>query len=418
MELSHKSKQSFSILHEIQNYFSVLTPSASIFSEEPMSAQSILHDLDNRLKIDNHYTSGKVLGAMSTPPHNFAKRVFSKYIDRNLGDRGLNPGTVKIEQEVISILGDLLHNSDVEGNLTSGGTESNIIAMYLAKSARSHINNPNVVIPKSAHYSFDKAASLMGLELRKANLNRYYQVDIDNMESMIDRNTIALVGIAGTSALGVVDSIEKISKLAQDYNAHFHVDGAFGGLVLPYLEELNIYGGCKYDFRVPGIDTYTVDPHKMGMGIIPTGALLVNTKSLNQHNFKIPYLAGGGVKSYNLLGTRPGASALSFWALLKYLGREGFRNIIHTVWKRTKNAYSLLNQFPHLESVQKPTMNILGIRPTESSPYSLLELDRILRSNGWALGKFEQERLLRMVFMPHVESSHITQFFDYLESIF
>ena len=186
MELSHKSKQAFSILHEIQNYFSVQTPSASIFSEEPMSAQSILHDLDNRLKIDNHYTGGKVLGAMSTPPHNFAKRVFSKYIDRNLGDRGLNPGTVKIEQEVISILGDLLHNSDVEGNLTSGGTESNIIAMYLAKSTRSHIKTPNVVIPKSAHYSFDKAASLMGLELRKANLDEYYQVNINNMESMID----------------------------------------------------------------------------------------------------------------------------------------------------------------------------------------------------------------------------------------
>ena len=93
-------------------------------------------------------------------------------------------------------------------------------------------------------------------------------------------------------------------------------------------------------FRVPGIDTYTVDPHKMGMGVIPTGALLVNTKSLNQHNFEIPYLAGGGVRSYNILGTRPGASALSFWALLKYLGREGFRNIIHTVWKRTQNAYS------------------------------------------------------------------------------
>jgi len=420
MELSRDTKENLSIFNEIVDYEGKDLQEPSHFPRTGTFSRNIKERLHYILQFDKKYQDGKILGAMSTPPHPFAQEIYNLFIEKNLGDRGLNPGTSSLEAEVVHIIGHLLGGKNISGNITSGGTESNLIAMYLAKSRKKHVNHPNIIIPESAHYSFDKAAALMGIQLKKVELNPKFEVDINQIPSLIDHDTIGLVGVVGTSSLGVVDPIPKLSDIAKQYDLHFHVDAAFGGLVLPFLEQLGVYKGSVYDFRNDFIDTITVDPHKMGLAVNPTGMILLNSqnfKEISRLKFKIPYLSGGRAKSLNILGTRPGAATISYWALIQHLGKEGFISIIKNCWENTQFFVSQIAKLKNIEICREPVMNIVGIRPKLASNISLKKLSSDLRQNGWALGYFKNQHLLRVVIMPHVTKFHIKQFISYLKAL-
>ncbi|MHA1672369.1 MAG: tyrosine decarboxylase MfnA [Promethearchaeota archaeon] len=379
--------------------------------------------LENTLKNDIPYESGRILGAMSTPPHEIAAKLYTKYLEKNIGDRGLNPGTAKLENHLVTLMGNLLGVNDSTqfgGNMTSGGTESNLIAMNLAKTLQPYIQKPNIVISEAAHYSFEKISHLMNIELRYAPLLPDFTPNMAKFEELIDDNTIALVGIAGTSALGLVDPIDQMAKLARKYHKFLHVDGAFGGFVLPFLEEI----GLKYplyDFRLPEVSTFSVDPHKMGMNINPSGLFLARNsgsdKDHDQGGFQIPYLAGGGHQTFNILGTRPGAPVIAFWGLIQYLGFQGFSQIIKKSWNLTLLLQEYLSDIPQLRVVAPSQMNVLGIQFSNPSKNNTRRLNQKLRDRGWYLGHFDQWDLLRFVMMPHVTDEHLGAFIGDLKLI-
>ena len=415
--MSEKGRPIFEILTNLDSFFPKELHQSDIFANNGKNQAEIIDQLDQLLKSDLSYSSGKILGAMTTEPHEFAQLVYAKYINRNLGDRGLNPATAEIEIKIISLLGDLLGDNNIQGNLTSGGTEANLIAMYLAKQSKPYVKNPAIVLPESAHYSFDKAAALMGLKLRRARLHQDYELDLNHYESLIDENTVGLVGIAGTSSLGLVDPIDKISQLAREYQIYLHVDAAFGGLVLPFMEKFG-YNYPHFDFRNPEVCSITVDPHKMGMGVNPSGAILVRKSNKINANFEIPYLAGGSFKSFNILGTRPGAPAIAFWALLQYLGKDGFMKIVNRCWENTLYLADQIGQIPEVKVATTPQMNVLGLKLTSKASINFDQFDSRLRVQGWALGKFSQWNVLRVVMMPHVKRNHLNSFISDLKALF
>ncbi|MEA2089292.1 MAG: DegT/DnrJ/EryC1/StrS family aminotransferase, partial [Thermoproteota archaeon] len=171
--------------------------------EKGLPKNVVLKELKCKIKKDFSYTSGKILGSMCTWPHDFAKQVYIRYLEKNLGDPGLFPSTAKLERETTRMLGSLLSNNEASGNIVSGGTEANILAMW---AARNHVNKEHgeVIVPCSAHYSFDKAANLLNLKLVKVGLNERFQVDTEIVEKKVTSKTVAVVGIAGTTSLGVV----------------------------------------------------------------------------------------------------------------------------------------------------------------------------------------------------------------------
>ncbi|UCE07980.1 MAG: aminotransferase class I/II-fold pyridoxal phosphate-dependent enzyme, partial [bacterium] len=147
---------------------------------------------------DMSYDSGQILGSMCTKPLALSIKLFQKFSDRNLGDPGLWRGTWKLEREAVKILGTLLHNPNAAGYIVTGGTEGNLMAMRLARN--SHFNgHPEIIVPCSAHASFDKAADLMRLNIIKIPLTSEYKIDIEAVEEAISKNTVAIVGIAGTT---------------------------------------------------------------------------------------------------------------------------------------------------------------------------------------------------------------------------
>ena len=285
--------------------------------------------------IDHKY----ILSSMCTIPHPVAIRAHCMFMETNLGDPGLFPGTASLEQLLIERLGSLFHAPNAGGYATSGGTESNIQALRLARELKKEIEYPNVIIPESAHFSFRKACDLLSLEMRPVPLGTDFRMDADRAAEQIDDNTVCLVGVAGTTEYGMVDPIEKLSKIALAHDLFFHVDAAFGGMVIPFLD-----APIPFDFSLPGVTTIAVDPHKMGLSTIPAGCLLTREPGLlNVLNIDTPYLT---VKQeFTLAGTRPGAPVVGALAVLDYLGIEGMRAIISGCMKNTKRLIAGMETF-------------------------------------------------------------------------
>lgn len=383
--------------------------------KQGLNKQEILRLIDEKLKIDHKYNDGTILGSMCTEPLDFGREVYLKFVSKNLGDPGLFPGTAKLEREVVSELGTLFGEKDVTGTLTTGGSEANLIAMRIAKKLHPEIDKPEVVAPESAHISFDKAADLLNIKLKKARLLDNYEVDLTHYKNLINENTCGVIGVAGTTSLGLIDPIEEIADFIKDKKIFFHVDAAFGGFVLPFLKFLK-YDIKPWDFSVKQVSSITADPHKMGLGLIPTGGFFVrNSKILEKTGFEIPYLAGGNFKHFHIVGTRPGGTAISFWAIMKYLGLEGFIKIIKRCMENTNFLSNKISEMNGVKLAAQPRMNVVGI--TTENGDSICKIDKELRKVNWMLGKFEDLNLIRVVVMPHVKKDHIALFINDLKRI-
>ena len=215
--------------------------------DKPIDKEIILDELKELHNLDHKYGDGRILGSMCTEAHTFAKEVYCKFLDSNLGDPGLFKGTKIIENKVIQSIGELLSLDVAYGNIVTGGTEANLMAIRAARNhARKYkgIKNGEIIIPDSAHFSFKKAADMLNLTIVEAKLDENYKIDVESLKDAISDKTVAIVAIAGTTELGLIDPIEEISKIAHENNIYFHVDAAFGGFSIPFLKS------CGYDLPV------------------------------------------------------------------------------------------------------------------------------------------------------------------------
>ncbi|MFZ7136808.1 MAG: tyrosine decarboxylase MfnA [archaeon] len=379
--------------------------------EKGLPKDTVLKQLETKLQSDLTYSCGKILGSMCTQPSSFAKQVYLQYLETNLGDPGLFPATAELEREVIGMLGHMLSNDTASGQIVSGGTEANILAMWAARNLAKN-KRKEVIVPVSAHYSFDKAADLLNLKLIKVKVNSNYQMDVAEVKKAITPNTVALVGIAGTTGLGVVDPIPELSEIALEQNIYLHVDAAFGGFVLPFLKNLG-YNVTEFDFRLSGVCSITIDPHKMGLAPIPAGGILFRDKSLKKAvTVNVPYLAGGHTEQSTVIGTRLGASSIAVWALLMNLGTQGYTQVVRCCLNLTKELVNGINQIEGVDVVTPPVINVVGIK---SDAMDIRVIAQKLREHGWAISLFSN--YLRLVVMPHVTSSHIECFLKDLKQI-
>jgi tyrosine decarboxylase/aspartate 1-decarboxylase len=366
----------------------------------------VLKELESRLKKDFTFKSGRIIGSMCTEPHPLARKVYVRYLEKNLGDSGLCPAVAELEKEAVKMIGALLSNPEVSGHIVTGGTEANILALWAAKRL-SKKEGGEVVVPASAHCSFDKAANMLGLKVVRVGLNSKFQVDVNAVEEALNPNTVAIVGVAGTTGLGVVDPIEELSKIALENNVYLHVDAAFGGFVLPFLRELS-QNVPDFDFALPGVCSITVDPHKMGLAPIPAGGILFRNEEIRKAiAWKISYLAGGETEQATLVGTRSGASVIAVWALLKHLGIEGYKRIVGRCMRLTWKLVGEIKRIESLDIVTEPTINVVGLK---SEVFDIRKLAQELRLRGWAVSLFPN--YIRIVVMPHLLEKHIESFVE------
>ncbi len=376
-----------------------------------LEPDEVLRELSHRLAEDSSFESGRILGCMCSPPDPLSASIFARYLEKNAGDPGLFPATRDLEREVISLLGSLLGSELAVGSLVSGGTEANILALWAAR-RRAGSKRRQVILPESAHYSFDKAADLMDLELLKIPLDERNQMDARLAAQAISSRTMAIVGVAGSTGLGAVDPIEELSRLADENDLYLHIDAAFGGFVLPFLEEAG-YPSRRFDFSLPGVASITMDPHKMGRSPIPAGSLIFRDERLARYAAtSVSYLTGGEAEQRTLIGTRPGASVAAVWAALHRLGRAGFVRIVGEAMELTHWLSREIGLIPGFTVVAPPVMNLLGVRAAHLESH---ELAAALRVGGWGVAAFDG--FVRIAVMPHLTRSKLDPFLEALRGL-
>lgn len=367
-----------------------------------LSEEEVMWDLQKMRSKDLSYD--RILSSMCTLPHPIALKAHQKFQETNLGDPGLFPGSFELEQQVVRMMAGILGYPDAVGYLSTGGTESNIQAIRAARNAH-NFRDGNIVVPRSAHFSFDKIGDLLRLEIRKADLDEDLKVDVGSVEDLIDEKTVSLVGIAGTTEFGQVDPIDRLGKLALDSGIHLHVDAAFGGFVLPFLK-----GDWKWDFRTEGVTSITIDPHKMGMATIPGGGLLFrHPEDLERLAAYAPYLTMARPKA--LTGTRSGASAAAIWAVMNLLGKEGFTKVVDRCMDLSRQMVAGVRKIG-IEPVIEPVMNVVTLRMDHPE-----EVRADLLECCWRVSTTRSPKALRLILMPHTTSENVDLFLADLELV-
>lgn len=362
---------------------------------------AVLAGLETARRKDIPYS--RVLSAMCTHPHPIAVKAHMMFIETNLGDAGLFPGAGELEAKAVRVIGGLLGKPDVCGYITTGGTEANIQAFRVMRN-RSNKKNPNIIVPDSAHFSFDKARDVLGIELRKAPLDADFRVDVEAVEGLIDGNTCGITGIAGTTEFGQVDRIDALSDIAIERQLPLHVDAAFGGFVIPFLD-----AGYPFDFTLDGVTSVTADPHKMGLSTIPAGGFFLrNREELGQLRVDTPYLTIS--EQYSLSGTRSGAAAASVYAVMSHLGRQGYGKIVKRCMDMTHQVVEGAGEIG-IEPVIEPVMNITALAVSD-----VHIVRKKLRELGWVTS-MTRNGCLRLVLMPHLDDEIIKAFLKDLKKV-
>ena len=383
--------------------------------EKPVDKEDILKELSEMHKLDYDYAYGRILGSMCTESHPFAKEVYYDFLDTNLGDPGLFKGTRLIETKVIESIGELLSIEKPYGHIVTGGTEANLMAIRAARNhARKYkgIVDGEIIIPASAHFSFKKAADMLNLRIVEADLDDNYKIDVESVKELISDKTVAIVAIAGTTELGLIDPIEEISKIALENNIYFHVDAAFGGFIIPFLRRIG-FDLPVFDFSLDGVCSITVDPHKMGLAPIPAGGIIFREEEyLEVMAVDSPYLT---VKTQStIVGTRLGASSAATYAIMKYFGKEGYSKMAKELMDTTNFFKEGLKELGY-DIVCEPELNIVAFNHPSMDTNVLAEK---LEELGWKVSVAKCPVAIRVVLMNHIKISHIKELLEDLKEIY
>lgn len=349
---------------------------------------------------DLTFGDGEILGSMCTEPHEAAAEAHALFLETNLGDPAHFPGTARLERELLDDLKALLHAPPgAAGRYLTGGTEANLLACYIA---REKTGKRTIVLPESGHFSFEKAARLLGMTLHYVPTAPYGHADVGAMAKAIGKDTALVVGIAGTTELGLVDPIPELAAVCCKRKVLLHVDAAYGGYLLPFLAEAN-RRPRPFDFEVPGVWSVAMDPHKMGMATIPGGALVLRDgKDWDLVAVESPYVSTEAQST--LMGTRPGAAVAAAWAVHRHLGRLGFASVVETC---LDNATYLAAQLQELgiELVAEPELGVVTFRNDDPD-----QLAADLRARGFGVNVVPRLSAVRVVVNPHVARDTLVRF--------
>ncbi|PHN03696.1 aminotransferase class V-fold PLP-dependent enzyme [Flavilitoribacter nigricans] len=333
----------------------------------------------------------------------------------------LNPLAFKslhrMEQEVVHMTADMLYGDEnTVGVMTTGGTESILLAMYTyrerARKLHPRITQPEVVAPVTIHPAFDKAAMLFGLQVRKAPVDDDRRAMPREMEALINENTILVVASAPSYPNGVMDPIEAIAGIAKKHDLPMHVDACIGGFMLPWVEKLG-YPIPPWDYRLDGVCSISADVHKFGFG--PKGTSVITYKSMDylRHQFVVTTDYPGGIYiSPTLLGTRAGGPIAAAWAGMKHLGQEGYLAVARQLMEGTEHLHQSLSNMPGIKVIGDPCMNLISYTTVDNDPDIFVIADQ-LEEKGWMVERQQFPDSIHLTVLP----TNVTVIDEYLSDL-
>jgi len=208
---------------------------------------------------------------------------------------------------------------EICGTVTSGGTESILLAMKTYRDwarDKKGIRRPNIVTTDTVHAAFDKAAQYFNIKKISIPVDSNYQADVAAMKKAVNRNTICIVGSTPSFPHGAIDPIPELAEFAWTRGIGCHVDACLGGFVVPWAKQLG-YDVPTIDFRLRGVTSMSADTHKYGYAAKGTSVVLYRGEGLRHYQYyTISDWPGGLYLSPTFAGSRPGALSAACWAAM------------------------------------------------------------------------------------------------------
>ena len=311
-------------------------------------------------------------------------------VENALGAKRAFPSLERMEREVVAMaLGILGGSASSGGSFTSGGTESNFLALKAARTRarkrRPELGRMNVVAPETAHPSFRKSADILDLEVRLVPYDREHRSDVAAMSRAIDDATVLLLGSAPNFPTGTFDRIRELGRLALERDLWLHVDACVGGPLAPFARALG-QAVPDFDLSVPGVTTLSADLHKYGYAAKGASLILYRDPGdLAFQEFKVEW-ASGTYTTPSFLGTRPGGAIAAAWAVMHFLGERGYRERARLILDTVKQLQAGIEAIPGLQVVRPCDLCILLYASSDPA----LDINAVadaLGRRGWYVGR-------------------------------
>ncbi len=316
-----------------------------------------------------------------------AEEAYRRFSGENALSTDAFPSLKHIQAEVVAMAGVWLGATPSSaGFMTSGGTESILMAVKAARDrllAERQIRQPNMVMPTSAHAAFAKAGAYFGVEVRRVAVGSDWRADVAAMQSRVDKNTVLIVGSAPQYPQGVVDDIVGIAKIATEAQINCHVDACMGGVTLAYLQRLG-EKIAPWNLQVPGVSSISVDLHKFGYTSKGASVIMYASKHLRSYQgFVTDDWLGGVYGSSGVLGTKSGGSMASAWAVMHFLGDDGYLRLTRQAREATLQLATVIRSTPKLVLRAEPESTLLCFGAQDPSALNVFAIADELAKRGW-----------------------------------
>ena len=304
--------------------------------------------------------------------------ALAMFASSNALDPTAFPSLQRMENDLVAIAGGLLDApTGYAGSVTSGGTESILLAVLAAREAAG-LENPSMVLPTTAHAAFHKAAKYLGVRAVVVDVHpRTLRADPRAMAGAVDGSTVLVVASAPSYAHGVVDPVAEVAGDAAARGVRCHVDACIGGWVLPHLTDVG-----PWSFAADGVTSISVDLHKYAY--TPKGAslLLHRSAALRAGHF----FASADWPGYTMLNTttqstRSGGPLAAAWAVTQHIGLDGYATLARRARQATLDVAAAAAGIPGVRVVAPPDATLLALE-TDGSCDVFTVADE-MRERGW-----------------------------------
>ena len=388
--------------------------------EEGLGREALLAEVEalaaeERGRWEEGFASGAVYHG--DPEHvAFLNRVYAAASQANPLHPDLWPSIARMEAEVVAMTASMLGappepdpKRRVCGSVTSGGTESIVLAMkaYRDRARARGIGRPEIVAPSTAHPAFEKAAHWLGMRLRRVPVGAGRVADVAATRRALRKRTAVVVGSAPCFPYGLVDPIADLSQLAFGRGIGFHADACLGGFLLPFARRLG-HPVPDFDFRLPGVTSISADTHKYGYAAKGTSVVLYRGRELHRFQYEVATDWEGGLyASPTLAGSRPGALPATAWAAMASIGENGYLEAARRILAAAAAVKRGVAAIPGLRVVGDPLF-VVAFESDELDVYRVLDA---MTARRWSLNALQRPPALHLCLtLRHAQPGVVERF--------
>ncbi|MGF1770868.1 diaminobutyrate--2-oxoglutarate transaminase family protein [Vibrio wakamikoensis] len=314
-----------------------------------------------------------------------------------------------VEQKVLDWLCERYGlGESADGIFTSGGTQSNLMGLLLARDRIADITDGHsiqklglpsyadklrIVCSDKSHFTVQKSASLLGLGEKAVHCvathdNGTIKTDalLADITALKEEGLIpfALVGTAGTTDHGAIDDLAALADIAAQFGLWFHVDSAYGGALILSSHKDKLQG-------IEKADSVSVDFHKLFYQTISCGSLLVKDKAnfkyllhhadyLNREHDELPNLVDKSI------ATTKRFDALKVFMTMQNVGPDALGEMYDHLMDQTQQVAQLVEAHPQFELLAKPSLSTVLFRATNTEAADLEQLNKTIRIEALTRG--------------------------------